>query len=267
MAFWGCTFIFDDVPCTEHGLMIYSFGSEGQEDVTFKSGSVIEDKLPSRYDSLMYGIMQNDSLEYRLVFGANMESLDREISIDRYEVEAIASWLTGHNTRKWLTIVQDDMESFRYRCIITDLKLITYGDLPWAFSCKVVCDSPFAYTLPEEYIYRINGYGKISFYNRSSYNGYYYPRLEITVNSGDSIFIENISDGNRVTKFEGLPIGEPLIIYIDNRNQVITDNQNINIYPYFNMKFLRLTRGMNILKVSGDCNIKFICEFPVNIGG
>ena len=73
-----------------------------------------------------------------------MESIDARQSLDRYEVEAIATWLTGHNTRKWLTIVQADMETFRYKCFISELRLITDGDYPWAFSCKVSCDSPFA---------------------------------------------------------------------------------------------------------------------------
>ena len=35
MAFWGCEFVFDGVPCSEYGMMIYNFGSEGQDDVNF----------------------------------------------------------------------------------------------------------------------------------------------------------------------------------------------------------------------------------------
>ena len=137
--------------------MVYHFGSNGQEDVSFQNGEIVEDRIPGRYDALTYGLVQNQSLEYTLVFGANMESIDANESIDRYEVETIAAWLTGHNARKWLTIIQDDMESFRYKCFISELKLITYGDMPWAFSCRVSCDSPFAYSLPEEYSYTVNG--------------------------------------------------------------------------------------------------------------
>lgn len=267
MAFWGNEFIFDDVTCTDFGLMIYHFGSEGQDDVSFKNGEVVEDRLSSRYDSLMYGLLQNDSLEYTLVFGANIDSLDKQSFIDRYEVEAIAAWLTGHDTRKWLTIIQDDMEAFRYKCVISELKLITYGDLPWAFSCKVSCDSPFAYTFPEETTYVVSGEKKVRFFNRSSYNGLYRPNLEIEVTGGDSFSIENLSDKNRIFQFSGLPAGDPLIIYVDNKNQIITNNQGINLYPYFNMKFFRMVRGDNVLKITGDVKVKIICEFPVNIGG
>ncbi len=267
MAFWGSEFIFDDMTCTEFGLMVYHFGSEGQEDVSFQNGSMLEDRISSRYDALSYGLVQNQALEYTLVFGANIESLDAGAFIDRYEVEAIAAWLTGHNTRKWLTIVQDDMDSFRYKCMISELKLITYGDLPWAFSCKVSCDSPFAYTSPQEDEYVVKGSRQIRFFNRSSYNGFYRPKMEITLNSGDGFSITNLSDNNRIFQFDGLPSGDPLIICVDNKNQVITNNMDLNLYPNFNMKFFRLIRGDNLLDVEGDITIKFICEFPVNIGG
>ena len=267
MAFWGTEFIFDGIPCSEYGLMVYHFGSNGQDDVSFQNGEIVEDRIPGRYDALTYGLVQNQSLEYTLVFGANMESMDANESIDRYEVETIAAWLTGYKTRKWLTIIQDDMESFRYRCFISELKLITYGDMPWAFSCRVSCDSPFAYSLPEEYSYTVNGEDEVILFNRSSFNGFYRPKLEIAIHSGSSVSIQNLSDGNRTFQFSSLPGGKSLVIYIDNKNQVITNNMDLNLYPYFNMKFNRRVRGDNILKIKGNATDKFICENPVNMGG
>lgn len=267
MAFWGNEFIFDGIPCSEFGLMVYHFGSNGQDDVNFQNGDIIEDRIPSRYDALTYGLVQNQSLEYTLVFGANMESLDKNSSLDRYDVEAITAWLTGHSVRKWLVISQTDMESFRYKCMISELRLITYGDMPWAFSCKVSCDSPFAYTMPEEFTYSVNGESQVRLFNRSSYNGFYRPKMEIAVYSDRNLSIQNLSDGNRLFQFSELPGGNSLIIYMDNKNQVITNNMDLNLYPYFNMKFMRLVRGDNILKLTGRAEIKFICEFPVNIGG
>ena len=267
MAFWGCEFIFDGTPCSQYGLMVYSFGSTEQEDVDFKVGEMIEDRIAGRYDALTYGITHNQPLEFTLVFGANMESVDAMESIDRYEVEAITAWLTGHKTRKWLSIFQDDMHEFRYKAYISELRLITYGSMPWAFSCRVSCDSPFAYTFPEEKVYEVSGSDSIRFFNRSSYNGYYCPKMEIKMTGGDSISIENTADGNRVTEFTDLPVSQSLVIYMDNKNKVITNNQDLNLYPYFNMKFLRLVRGDNVLNITGNAEIKFICEFPVNIGG
>lgn len=267
MAFWGNEFIFDDIPCSEFGLMVYHFGSNGQEDASFQNGNIVEDRISARYDALTYGLVQNQSLEYTLVFGANMESMDANSSLDRYDVEAIAAWLTGHSSRKWLVISQSDMEPFRYKCMISELRLITYGDMPWAFSCKVSCDSPFAYTFPSVYAYAVNGESQVRLFNRSSYNGFYRPNMEISIYSGNSVSIQNLSDNSRIFQFSELPGGRSLVIYVDNKNQVITNNMDLNLYPCFNMKFMRLVRGDNILKITGHVEVKFICEFPVNIGG
>ena len=269
MAFYGDVFIFDDIPCTEFGLMIYSFGSNSQSDTAFKNGSLSEDRIATRHDALTYGLVQNDSLEYTLIFGANPDSIDAYSHIDRYEVEAIASWLTGHSTRKWLTIVQQDMGVFRYKCFISDMTLITYGDLPWAFSCKVNCDSPFAYTAPEEFEYKVtDGEMVVNLFNRSSRHGYYYPKMEITMDAGDELSIINASDNNREFKFKEVSYSKPLTIAMDNQNQIITNDLDLNFYKHLDgMKFMRLVRGDNILRIKGTGTVKFICEFPVNIGG
>ena len=79
--------------------------------------------------------------------------------------------------------------------------------------------------------------------------------------------IQNLSDNNRTFQFKELPGGNSLTIYVDNKNQVITDSMDLNLYPYFNMKFMRLVKGDNLLKITGNAEVKFICEFPVNIGG
>lgn len=84
---------------------------------------------------------------------------------------------------------------------------------------------------------------------------------------GDNISIQNLSDNNRTFQFKGLPGGRSLTIYVDNKNQVITNSLDLNLYPYFNMKFMRLVKGDNLLKITGNAEVKFICEFPVNIGG
>ena len=84
---------------------------------------------------------------------------------------------------------------------------------------------------------------------------------------GDGISIQNLSDNNRTFQFNELPGGRSLTIYVDNKNQVITDSMDLNLYPYFNMKFMRLVKGDNLLKITGNAEVKFICEFPVNIGG
>ena len=269
MAFYGSEFVFDGKSCKEFGLMLYDVGSDSQGDVKFQSvGKAQEDSIAGRYSSFFYGLEQNQSLSFTLIFGVNTDSIDHGESLNRFEIEEIASWLTGHNTRKWLQIVQPDMEGFRYKCIISELKLITHGSLPWAFSCTVTCDSPFAYTYPEVYKYDISDNGaSLRIFNRSTYNGYYKPTVSIKISGGGSVSITNKSDNDRMLSFSDLP-SSSLDITIDNENQIITEkNLGLSMYPYFNYNFLRLKRGDNLLQFEGKCSIEIVCEFPVNVGG
>ena len=268
MAFYGCEFVFDGKSCDEYGLMVYKFGSKGQDDIAFNTGGKIyEDTTARRRTTFFYGIEQNEPMEYTLVFGANPKAIDIRTPLDRFEIEAIAAWLTGHSTQKWLEIVQPDMETFRYKCIISELEPITDEMIPWAFQCTVHCDSPFGYTYPEKYRYSLSSSPlKIRLHNRSTYNGYYCPMLTFNAPHGGDLSIVNRSDNNREFKFTGLPTGLSGVT-VDNENQVITEPTGLNLYKYFNFKFLRLVRGDNFLDLTGNGDIVITCEFPVNIGG
>lgn len=266
MAFYGCEFTFDGIPCSEYGLMIFNIGSYSQGDVNIPTGTMVEEKIAGRYDTLAYGIKQDKPLEFTLVFGANTEATDRHIPLDRYDVDAISAWLVGHDDYRYLTICQTDMMDFRYKAVISDLKLITYGGHPWAFQCKVTCDSPYAYTYPTETVIECDGTTDVTFYNRSSYRGFYKPKLVIATSGGGSISIVNAADGGRVFSLTNLPTSVHEVV-VDNLNQVITTDSTINPYAYFNMKYFRLVRGDNDLTITGDAEVKIICEFPVNIGG
>ena len=268
MAFYGNYFSFDGVPCSEYGLLIYDLESNNQDDVAFtSSGSVVEDRIARKYKSYYYGYTNDKPLEFNLVFGANTDSINSGKHLDRWDMEAIASWLTGRDGYKWLEIEQPDLEMVRYNCIVSELKPISIGWLPWAFSCKVTCDSPFAYMYPETTTYAVSTSLSPTFLNKSSYNGYYCPKLELVFNGGSSLKIVNSSDSNREFKFTGLPTGSALTIYIDNENRVITNSLGLNLFPYFNFNFFRLKRGENSLVITGSCTVNIISEFPVNMGG
>ena len=97
-------------------------------------------------------------------------------------------------------------------------------------------------------------------------NGYYYPEIEIEMPTGGDFSIINDTDGGRISGFSSVPESVTKI-HVDNDHCLITNNQDLNIYPYFNMKFFRLKRGYNNLRVTGNGVLRLICEFPVNPGG
>lgn len=267
MSFYGCHFSFDGVPCEEYGLMIYDFGASGSENAVLSSDAkIVEDRISRRFSPLHYGTIVNKPLEFTLTFGADMTSIDSGTYLDRWDLDAIASWLTGHSEYKWLEIMQPDMETIRYKCFITGLKHVDLGKYPWGFSCNVICDSPFAYLQPATYSYTINGNSSFVFYNRSSYRGFYKPRIELVLRSGGTFSIQNNSDGGRTFLFSGLPTAVTDLA-IDNENEIITCSAIANPYPYFNFNFFRLVRGNNELVVNGIGTLNILCEFPVSAGG
>lgn len=267
MAFWGKSFVFNGYPCEAFDLMLYDVGSDAQGAGQFASVvTVIEENLPSKWKPVFYGTKLEGKLQFDIVFGVNEERLDSNNYLDRYEMDAIASWLTGHDRYMWLEIEQEDMDHVRYRCMITGLVMVEYGNIPWAMKATVSCDGPYAYMTPHEYEYELNGTHTIEFYNEGSHNGYYKPVIQYTSSDGGDLEIVNLTDDNRTFKFTGIPAAA-VTVNIDNENCVITNSADLNLYPYFNYKFFRLRRGYNILQITGYGTLKIICEFPVNVGG
>lgn len=276
MAFWGRSFIFNDIPCEDFDLMIYDVGSTTQSAGTFASGvTIVDSYVPSRWKPYFYGTKLENKLSFTMVFGVKPCRIEEGRYLDRDEMEAIASWLCGHTQYLPLQIQQDDMRYFVYHCIVTELKVVEYGNIPWALSATFTCDSPYAYLPPQEFSFQINA-GEdcsVSFYNESSLNRYFYPVVEFEFESSPTyLSIINHSDNDREC---GIGIGEKQIegnvtmVHIDNDHGIISNDADINLYDAFNFKYFRLLRGQNELTVraSAPATMKILCEFPMDIGG
>lgn len=184
MSFYGNTFTFDGQSCADFGLMMYDIDNKSSNTNKVISGkSVVEDSSNFRWKSYFYGTNYGDKLSFDLIFGVNIERIESHRYLDRTEIHNIAAWLTSHNQYKYLEIDQDDMLSIRYRCIITSLEVTEYDLLPYTLKATVECDSQFAYMLPQTFRYAVDGYKKVQLYNYSAYDGYYYPKMEITLDS------------------------------------------------------------------------------------
>lgn len=276
MAFWGHSFIFNGIPCEEFDLMMYNISGSEPGASKFASGvTVVEQKLPCRWKPIFYGTKMEDRLEFSLIFGVNQRRIDKNEYFSRYELEAIASWLTGHDRYLWLEIKQEDMSHARYNCMITGLETVEFGNVPIALKASVTCDGPYAYMYPKVYEYHLTGDDQeIDFYNESSHNGYFKPRMEYVPDQSDrSITIVNDTDNGREFRLGSIDMNISKV-NIDHDTGVITyevgDGTNIagiDLYSDFNFNFLRLLKGSNILRVSGNGTLRIICEFPINVGG
>lgn len=194
------SFVFDGIPSEDYGIMIYFLDDDDTRELELGTDvDVIEDRLPKRITPIHYGVDINKSMSFPLTFGS-VEYLSD------YDVDAILSWLTGHNQYKWLEYVDGD-HYVRYKCHLNNMQSVYINGLPVAFTCDVECDSQFAYEYETKYIYDINENElEIDFLNKSSYNGYLYPTVELQLgNDCNGISIVNDTDGGREFKIDSFP--------------------------------------------------------------
>lgn len=260
--FGGYEFTFAGGSSYQYGLMLYDFGGTGQSPVPFgNKGSIIETRTLGRIQPLHFGVNYHGSpLQFKLVFGT------LEKSLDRYDMENIAHWLTGYQDYQWLSIDQPDLERVQFRCLITQLTPLYHGWLPYAFEAEVVCDCPYAYGFPFEYQYDISGTTDILFRNDSSVREYIKPTLIYIPTSGDTLSIVNHDDNDREFKLTGIPSSTNVIV--DNRNGIIQEAiGKTNLYNGFNLNFFRLVHGDNNLTITGNGTLTITGRLLYNVAG
>ena len=245
-----------------YGLMIYDIDGNAQDNVPFGNrADIIEDRTLRRIQPIHFGVDYNSSpLEFRLVFGS-------ERYLDRYDLESISLWLTGHQQYQWLTIDQPDLARVQFRCLFTEVTPISIGWLPIAFEATVRCDCPYAYGPPFHLRRQIQGETEILFQNNSSVREYIKPDLFFQPDPGTTdLRIVNESDSGREFLLSSIPEGAK--VSVDNRNGIITESvYGYNLYPGFNMNFFRLVRGANRLAVTGNGALCISGRLLYNVAG
>lgn len=247
-----------------YGLMMCDIDGNAQDEGALGNvGTIIEDRIAGRVMPYHYGVDYNKSpLQFKLVFGTDS-------ALDRFDIERIGYWLTGHQNYQWLTIDEPDLDHLMFRCLITELRSISIGWLQYGFEATVVCDCPYAYSYPFQKTFTISGETDIEFYNESSVREYIRPKVIYHPSSGNpstrDLSITNTSDGDREFVLNSIPITS--VVEIDNENGVITDTAlGRNLYAGCNFKFLRLVPGLNELVVTGNGSITISGQYLYNVG-
>lgn len=262
LAFQGNKFIFDGIPGEQYGLMLANVNNASQ-----KAGQiggvwkVHEDRIARRSVGLDYGVTANEPLSFPIT----MVAMEDNHHFDRYEVAAIAGWLTGHQEFKKLVVLQPDMENVYYRCRITKLETVDVGMRIIGFTATVTCDSPYAYRSANCLSIEVNG-GDNDFvvFNHSNVNDYFYPTLTLN-NLAHDVTIINHSDNDNVFRLSGLPApdeGTPRNVTIDCLHQVMASSDGINLYEHWNIDepkyFPRFVRGENRCTISKRRSLRYV---------
>lgn len=260
--FNACRFIFAGVNSKHFGLMLYDFGKETQETVSFGNvASIIETRTTHRVQPIHYGVNYHEKpLEFVLVFGS-MEPLSR------LEVEEIMFWLTGYQDYQWLSIMQDDLEHVEFRCLIKEVEPLMNNGEVYAFKATVTCDSAYAYSVPFENNITVSGETQHIFINDTSVREYLRPVLTYIKAFGvTEISIKNVSDDNRIFKISGLPSAATTLT-IDCNSGVITHTAgSVDIYSGFNGNMFRLLPGKNELVINGNGTLTISGRTLHNVG-
>lgn len=256
-------FTYAGIPSSLYGMVVTDqWGARHSAHAFGTQASIAETRIPNRIAPLHYGVNYHEApLEFKLVFGV-------EYPMDRYQLQEIALWLTGHQEYQWMSIDQPDMEDMQFRCLIQRLTPVHVQRLPLAFEAEIVCDCPYAYSYPFKEVYSVSGGETVRFYNDSTCREPFRPALLIEPETGCADFsVRNLTTGGEEMAFTGLPAGEPLKIQVDNENQIVTEEAvGYNLYDYFNFHFLEFAPGDNELQIQGEGTLTIHGRYLYNVG-
>lgn len=178
------------------------------------------------------------------------------------DIYNVADWLI-QDGYKPLTL-GDSVGKIYYAKLLDSEFLQHYGNggvLPITF----VTNSPYAWSIPQMEQYDLTGEttSNIEFVNKTNVLERFRPVLEIkNINANGTIEIQNITTGEPAIKLKNLYANE--IISIDNERELIqTDKPLAMMSGRFNYNWLKLKRGLNIIKVDGSCTITVRYQFPI----
>lgn len=153
-----------------------------------------------------------------------------------------------------------------YYVIFTQGSLWRVGSGEGVITLNMRLSSPHAYSpimldsvrCSEEKIFDV--------YNKSTYDDFIYPDIEIKMLQGNSIKIENIITG-QVLEFTNLDNNEHIYIYNDNMKQMVSKlDRKKNVYSKSNKEFLKLPYGRNRIKITCElAQVKFIYQDKINL--
>lgn len=261
MNYYAYNFIFDGIPSEKFDLFICKMDSKGtSSEDGGGSVKIYTDKTPNMDYNYLLGIEYEDVFEFTFTFGSTSNK-------DRFDVSLINNWLIGHSQYKKLQILQDDMTSIYFNCILNDFKVVSFGNIPYAFECKVICDRGWALENMRTYNYNITQTPQTILHNNISHkNNITLPILEFTTNSSNAtVSIINQSNDNYETKFTGLSSGET--ITMNCQTEIITSSMDLRRLGNFNNHWFELVPKQNKLIVTGNVsNVKIKYENVRKVG-
>jgi hypothetical protein len=244
-TFYSYDFEFDGIPSARWDLRIVDLDNSGLfSGVGSSNMNILSQRVLRKSKPFFLGRTQEPILEFPLTFATAkpISGMDRDM---------ISAWLFGRAGYHKLYILQDDLNGAYFNCMLKDPEPQYIGNMNYAFTCTVSCDSPFAYG-PEKTISGSATAGTITtleIYNSSSEDEYLYPTVHFIASGTSplSYYMTNYSDAERIFGFIDIPYSG-IEITLDNDLQIITSDIT-GLLTYFNNNWFRLIPKYNLVTI------------------
>ena len=260
LAFTAVNFVYDNMPSEKYGLLITSIAGESVSPAG-SAISLITDKVFRNPVQQLLGIDQEP-----LVFDVEFTSPK---PLDMFEIDSIATWLTGQHEYKKLQIDQADLKNSYYNCIITNMSNVYYNNRGHSFRCTVECDAPWAWEFEtvKSWQFPDSAINNERLFIVTSENSLIKPLIEFTLTDFNTTFsIVNHSLNGLEFGWTGLNVGET--ITVNCATQEISSSTGLFRSDKFNKRFLSLRKGVNNLEFRGTVkNVTFTYQNAKKVGG
>lgn len=248
-------FVYDGLSSRRMGVIQVNVNGGLFEETFLPSRSIKEETIRGNDKPYFYGI-EYEPLSFSI-------SLYVEDELSNEKLREMANWL---NVDYYKPLYFLDYPDRIFYCMpVEDSQYLHNGLKQGYINLTMRCNSPYAYS-PEYispiYTYQNNQQGTILVFNNRG-DAICSPFLYVEKIGDGDLSIINLNNSAREFKFTDLLDKEKLTV--DNENQDIeTDIPLTYRYDNFNLKYLKLTRGMNRLLVKGDCKLQFKTRFKLS---
>ncbi len=252
-------FIFNGIHSDEMGVALVTFDTNtfNPYGLTFNSGVALS---KSRKD-MSHFTTEEDSIED---IELNLALVDSENNPEVWDDDTlmyIIDWLT---TDSFVEFISEDNIDLTYFLKTTKIvKHFTHNKEGY-LQVTLKPFSNYAY-IKHSKKYTFNSPDSFKINNPSNLKEMYKPIIEIK-NLGDASNI--ISIENKTTGYEPFIIknlSENEVVRIDGLLGTVYNKDNKNLLMNCNRKWLKLSRGENVINISGNVEIEIKCQFPVII--
>lgn len=247
MYFLSENFYFNNISSKSMGIELVSFDNNtfNQIGMTYQESI---DKQDSPSSTPFYINSDNKDTE-EIVLNLILVNNNDEAQVwDEMKIEEVYDWLVTEDFAQFIS--EDNLDKIYYFKVSKIVKQFTHGETGYL----EVTFKPYS-----NYSYiksTLEGNNTIIVNNLSNVDNNYKPVIELTGTGEVSIVNTTVgSEPFTITGLEGKVI-------VDNLFRTVQSEDGKNLLPKCNRKWIQLTKGKNVLTVTGG-TAKVICEFPM----